>query len=496
MKQEGLAKYPNILNNTGMYKIDRKWLIVLFLIFIFFISVFCLLQDKYHSIGDAKVYDTSAEIYKRLLFRGDIDTIYEYAKVNFGSDQVEFLFVTNGEKPLYFLFLAIIKSFTELTIGSLFFVNMMLLTFSLFLMSNVLQPRNKKIFVLLGALLLSPFIITQAINLQPHIFQVFLISIGIFFYNKKCYYKGFLFITFSLFAHPSSMILAISLWFYHIYTFRKDWGGYIGALLGSITACLIFSSVEFILFIKDKNLLFPHTYQVENLFFFKGRAGSLVYRVYDVKVGGVYGNLFAPGFLNFWKNSLVQLPLATIGLFWLRNKFQFAITLLPVMLFLVMTKFNLPNHRAFMPIYFFAYCFFIYNYLSAQSKLIKKICVGLFFLAICHSALYLIHTSHSISICDKANVSIQQPPEGYSGGADYSNLYWNLKRFNTLTDDASITYKVVKHSLVQHSNIPYPQNFYPYLLTKIITKFVAPESIGIDTRSTDQYSLEKIKKPL
>ena len=55
-----------------------------------------------------------------------------------------------GEKPLYFLFLAIIKSFTELTIGSLFFVNMMLLTFSLFLMSNVLQPRNKKIFVLLA----------------------------------------------------------------------------------------------------------------------------------------------------------------------------------------------------------------------------------------------------------------------------------------------------------------------------------------------------------
>jgi hypothetical protein len=466
----------------NLKNIDYKWFISIFALIIFYTGVFYLYHDKYLPISDFFKYDIAAEIYKRLLFTGGIEGIDQYSREFYGIEYSSYRLVTATEKPLYFLLLSMLKLFSPQPVGLLFFANMALLGISIFLISETLQPANKKVFIILGGIICSPFIVFQAINYQPHVLEVFLTCLAVFFFKKEKHFWAFFCITASIYAHPSNLPLLLSFWIYHTYMCKRNWDGYKWALLGSFAWVIAFSSIESILFTRDSFDLFPHIYQWENILLFKGQRTSGNYSSY-------------PGFINFWKNSFILVPIATVGLFWIRNKFQFAITLLPIIIILIATKFNMAAQRNLLPIYFLTYAYFFCYFLSSNtSKIKKQVCIVIMALAMGSSLLYHNHVAQCLSIRDETKVSIERPPVGYSNGGSYDNLLWNMKRFNQINDNGKIVYSVFKHPISQPSNIPDPLNFYPYFLTKIIGKFIKPELIGIDTTTPREYSLKKVMK--
>ena len=472
--------FLNIMNFQNKY---FKWLVVFITMLAIYSCIFYIYHDKYIPISDAMKYDLSAEVYKRLLFTGGIEEIHQYSREFYGREYSTYAFVTGVEKPLYFLYLSIIKMVSSQPVGVLFLANIILLGVSILLLSETLQPSKKMRFVFLCGFLLSPFIVYQAINAQAHVLEVFLTCLGIYFYNKKSYFWGFFIMTSSVFAHPSNLPVLLSLWIYHVFIFKKDWHGYVSALLGSLAWCISFTFIEYLMFMRDQSNLFPHTYELENILLFKG-ATSGEYSV-------------TPGFINFWRNSFILAPIATVGLFWIRNKFQFAVTLLPVIIALIATKLNMVTHRSFLPVYFIAYTYFICYFLSTNSSKIKKrTCVFVMVLAMVSSVSYYSHVAQSLSIKDKTVVAIERPPADvdYSNGGSYGNLLWNMKRFNQVDDNGEIVYSVFKHPISQPSNIPNPHSFYPYSLAKIVSKFIRPELIGIDTTTPRELSLRKVTK--
>ena len=139
----------------------KVWCAVLLAAILFYGFIYSLYWDKYQTGGNAEKYDISAEIYKRLLFAGDIEQIDEYTLRVYGADydilDHGYGSAITDERPLYFLYLAVIKSFQTFPLGLNFAAGALCLIAALVLLGHALNPPNKPVFVLLGAILLSPF---------------------------------------------------------------------------------------------------------------------------------------------------------------------------------------------------------------------------------------------------------------------------------------------------------------------------------------------------
>ena len=447
------------MNKIATIKIDYlKWLAVLSALMVVYSFVWYLHSDKYQAGGNSIKYDISAEIIKRLLITGDIEKIDDYCLEVYDKD---FDILGKGypnvildQRPLFFLLLATMKSFNDFPVGLYYFVNILFLIASLVLFAFALRPSDLYLFVLIGGLFLSPFLVHYCFIYEPNIFEIFLTSLCLFLYMTQRWFLSFFVIALSVFTHYGNLILLGCLFLYHLINHRKNNFDIILSILGGLTAWLCMEAILFILFKNDQLGLLPHLYMTEFLF---------------QKAGGIYGGWAkSSGFVHYWTHSFIYLPLATVGIFWVRGKLQFSLTLLPVLIYIGHTKFQMQGeYRVLFPIYFLAYCYFLLNYLILKNRSIKIVWISLAILSMTGSICYYYSVAKSLSLKEKVKVSITSDLNNETSSMNREKLYWNLKRFNEINHDAKVLYDIKKISLMEDSNIPSPWGSYRHFMHQL-----------------------------
>ncbi len=464
----------------------KVWCVVLLVAILFYGFIYSLYWDKYQTGGNAEKYDISAEIYKRLLFTGDIEQIDEYALQMYGMDQG---ILKNGygsavtdERPLYFFYLAVIKSFQTFPLGLNFVLNSLFLLAALVLLGHALNPPNKPAFVLLGAILISPFTLHQGWVYEPHVLELFFTCVGIFFYTKGRWFPAFFFMTLSFTAHAGNLVLFGCLGLHYIYSNWRDWKGHVGVALGVLAGLACIEGLLWILFSRDEYGLLIHEFFLERMIFTSPRTSG--------------GFATSPGGLSFFRNALVYLPLGLLGAFWVRSRFQFFITLLPLVVYLIATKGMMPGaHRVLLPVFFLGYGFFLLNFLSLGPGWRRRFATVLLLAAAASSFAYHSYTAGCLSLQESAPVSVKDLVGGEKG-----RLQWNLSRFNEVVKDAQVTFVLTGVPLLTRPNLPDPILYYPHVLLKTLyTIFPEPlvKRLGMhDPRLAKSVFLEKRNLPV
>jgi hypothetical protein len=441
-------------SRSGKFADLKVWCVVLLAAVLFYGFIYSLYWDKYQTGGNAEKYDISAEIYKRLLFTEDIEQIDEYALQMSGTVQN---ILKNGygsaitdERPLYFFYLAVIKSFQTFPLGLNFALNALCLIAALVLLGHALNPPNKPAFVLLGAFLISPFILHQGWVYEPHVLELFLSCAGIFFYTKGRFAPAFFFMTLSLGMHTGNLVLFGCLGLYHLYSQRWNWRAHGWVALGVLAGLLCIEGLYWILFSRDAYGVLPHDFFLERMFFSSVRTAG--------------GFATSSGALNFFRNALVYLPLGIIGAFWVRSRFQFFVTLLPLIVYLIATKGMMPGvHRVLLPVFFLGYGFFLLHFLSLEPGWRRRLATVLLLIAAASSITYHSYTAGCLSLRDSGPVSVKDLE-----GKERGRLHRNLSRFNQVVENAPTTFVLAEVPLLTQSNIPDPILYYPHFLLKVL----------------------------
>jgi hypothetical protein len=227
----------------------------------------------------------------------------------------------------------------------------------------------------------------------------------------------------------------------------------VGVALGVVAGLACIEGLYWILFSRDIYGVLPHDFFLERMFLKSGRTT------------GEFAK--SPGALNFFRSALVYFPLGVIGAFWVRSRFQFFITLLPLLLYLVASKGMMPGvHRVLLPVFFLGYGFFLLHFLSLGSGWRRRFATVLVLGAAASTFAYHSYTAGCLSLRESKPVSVREE------GGERARLHWNLSRFNEVEGDGQIVYGFETIPLVEKPNVPDPILFYPHFILTAMYKVV------------------------
>lgn len=463
-----------------------KWICSLLILFMIYFSIWNLYSDKYQTGSNSIKYDISAEIFKRLLFTSEIEKIDEYCLAiydeNYNIMGKGFGSAITDRRPLYFLFLSVLKLFNTFPVGLNYFINITLLLCSLVIMGYSLRTTNTHLFVLIGGLLLSPFMVYHSYIYEPHVLEIFLTCLGLFFYMKKRYLISFFILTLSIFSHYGNLVLVGCLGLFHFYSYRKNSTVIVKSAIGGFAAWIAIEILLLFLFSRDIYEILPNNYMIEQYLF---------------SDGGVKGGWAkSTGIIHYWNHSIIFMPIATVGIFLIRNKIQFVITLLPVLIYLVASEFHMQGaYRVLLPVYFISFSYFLFYFLTLKSVAFRAAWLSLAMLSLVFSICYYYSVSKSLGLKESTSVALSGDLKNASSSINRKRLYWNLKRFNQVMPKANITYNIKKISLNEDCNIPSPWCSYRHLMRQQASKWMSDyvlKNLGFEP-STDLWGFALIR---
>lgn len=429
---------------------SRQWLLAGFVAIVVYYAFLTLNYGSMFNFAIEAEYDVFAELVSRLLFTGDVEGLPRYCQEYFGANcelgEGAFSQLIFYERPLYFLYLAILRTIISDSLTVQLALGLFLIAASAYLVAKTLKPENPLPLFLLSALLISPYYVYQTYNQQPHIPELFLTAVGFYFFAKSKFTPAFFFLALSVAFHPGNLVLFGSFGLYFIFEHRLRWREYIPATLGGMAAVGVIEGYHIILFMADSANLFVHDFFIEKLFFKSARLSG--------------GFSHSTGAATFFKNSLIMLPISTLGLFWVKSRRQFFICTLPILVYLIATGFTMPGvHRVLAPVYFLAYMYFLNNFLGEGSRFLK-VGAGV---AIAGAALLSV-SYHAVANGPEIEKGVPVSVSSATSSADTKQLHLNLTRFTSVNSKADIVYSVKDSPVLLKPNIATPFRIYPYLL--------------------------------
>lgn len=437
---------------------SRLWLLAGFAAIVIYYIFLTINYGGMFNFAVEVEYDVFAELVTRLLFTGDMEGLPRYCQEYVGAScelgEGAFSQLIYYERPLYFLYLAILRTVIPESLTVQLALGLFFIAASAYLVAKTLKPENPLPLFLLSALLISPYYVYQTYNQQPHIPELFLTAVGFYYFAKSKFAPAFFFLVLSVAFHPGNLVLFGSFGLYFIYEHRFRWREYMPAVLGGMVALGVIEGYHMIIFVADTANLFVHDFFFERLFFKSARISG--------------GFSHSTGAATFFKNSLIMLPISTLGLLWVKSRRQFFVCTLPILVYLVATGFTMPGvHRVLAPVYFMAYMYFLSNFLGEGSRILK---VGAG--AVIAGAALLSISYHTIANGPEIARDI---PVSISSGistSDANQLHRNLKRVTTIHSDSNIVYSVESSPVTERPNVATPFRIYPYLLVSAASKIL------------------------
>jgi hypothetical protein len=441
----------------------RRWGAAFLVLGVLYGVTLFLYAGKYQPGGNAYKYDVSAEVFKRLLFTGDIQNIDAYLTDTYGKTEdslaAGFGTAITDERPLLFFYLAALKLVDPAPVMLHFSCGILFLLGGLLALSKVLYPKDPPLFFLLSGLLLSPYCIHEAYIYEPHAMECLFTCLALTFYIRERTFTAFFFAMMSVFAHPGNLVWVGCLGLHQLYTHRLDFRAHVRAAAGGLVALALVECAFFVLFSRDQFGVLPHIYMTRELFFKSDR---------------MHGNYaLGSGPLALFKSALVLMPLGTIGFFWVRDKLQFSVTVLPLLVYAVATKLAmLGAFRVLMPLFFLGHAYFFRNALQWNWRpgRIATAALGAVILAVnIHYMTYVagclpLDTGGPVAVA--ANTGLEQwRPEDF-------RLYWNLRRFQRVEPGAPVVYDLKEITRLDVPNVPDAEsaqvNFLFRLLARVL----------------------------
>ncbi len=421
---------------------------------------FWISHDKYIYAGSGYVYDMTAEVYKRLVFTGGIEEIDSYARQIYGNDprirEVGWGWATDAEKPLYVYFLAVLKLIQSRPVLPQYILVMGMYFASIWMLADMFLSARRNLLLLAGGLLLSPFFTYHALFYEPNGFSVFPIVLGVYLHHRKHAFWGFFAMALGIFSHPGTLPIVGAFGIYHLLTVQ-NWRTRGLGVLGGMVGWLACELLLLLLFWNDTQDLFPHEFLLERFVGFK-----------SIRIRGDVAQ--AASLLSYWKASLVYLPIATLGIFWVRSWRQFALTLAPVLIYLIMFKGTMHGaHRIFLPVYMIGFVCFLAHTFSAKSRLVH-IGVG----AVMAWALVLSIVFHAVTFCMPARpkhetVRLRIDPDVKGSGYSFRNLHWQLSGTNTIDESGAMLAELTLVPASEAPSLLNPYPNYPYCVHHILS---------------------------
>ena len=448
----------------------RRWGAAFLVLAAFYGVTLFLYAGKYQPGGNAYKYDVSAEVFKRLLFTGDIQNIDTYLVDMYGKPlgtlKDGFATAITDERPLLFFYLAILKLVDPAPVMLNFACGILFLLGGLFALSRVLCPDRPALFFLLSGLLLSPYALNQAYIYEPHALECFLTCVGLCFYMRKRFGMAFFFITFSLFAHPGNLVLICCIGLYHAYVHRFDYKAYIFPVIGAASATLLMEFLFFILFSRDTFGVLPHIYMTTELLFKSNRIHE-----HHFAIGS--------GMINFFKNYFILMPLGTIGVFWVRDRLQFALTILPLLVYAALTSLAMPAaFRVLLPIFFLGYAYFIRNALQTETKALRAGAAAVMVIALAVSIHYRFFVADCLSLKSHGPVALAEDTGIGRWSPEDLRLRWNLKRFNRVEPGAPVVYDLKEITRLEVPNVPDAESAQVNFLFRLLARVLPADALN------------------
>ncbi|MBF0301012.1 MAG: hypothetical protein HQK51_20050 [Oligoflexia bacterium] len=438
-----------------------RWALVFFAIFIACSIILYTYSNKYIDGGNDIKHEISAEIYKNVIFSENISNLHKFSQETYGQNKYnlseKFGSATTDRMPLYFLYLAIIKKLgcSFILYGT---INILLLLTCVLIFTEIFNIKSRGSFFFIGSFLLSPFFVFQSLIYEPHIWELFIFVVGIYFFHRKLWTWSFYFIVLSLFFHRGNAVLIFCITSYFLVINLKNWMVILKAIGGGIAAWLSVELFLFFLYSKDVNGMLLHKYMFD-LLFLKVSGGLLVAK--------------DSGFIGYWKNVLLFFPISFFGLLWIKGRFQFVLTLFPIIFYFVLFGFRMPGaHRVLLPVFFIAQMYFLNNYfqLSESSNKAKYISILIMTTSFISYFAYYSYVHQCPDLGYQRTVMIDDNSSDRHSSFSKANLYRNLKRYDNdvVVTNANVKFKVKEEDALATPNFPTPYDFYPFAARKFI----------------------------
>lgn len=465
------------------YSSWRGWLVVSMILLITYTTIYWIHHDKFIYSGSGTFYDLAAEVYLRLLTGQDLEGIEEYAQKTYGVFAGLPSNLNAEEKPLYVLYLALCKLFGSFTFEAYYVAGALCFLGGLLFLGLAFCPNRLPLFVLLGGLLLPPYLLFHAFTYEPHAPQVFLTCLAVFLYLRQRIGPAFFAMGLSIYAHPSSMPIFLGLWIHYLWTHKTAWRRYLPALLGS---CLAWGAMEAflgILFLLDSAGRFEHISTVRH------------FLVYSNRTRGDVPYISFPIFLKF---SLLLCPVALVGWFWGRDRLHFCLLILPVLAYLVFFKFQMPGAvRVLLPLYMLGFGSFLSHGIRLERRWIRLAGALLLIAAGGYSCAYYAIVAGSTSLKREGPARIECEPGISHSGYSEEMLYQALKRFGEVRQDAPIVYRFEKRPATHRPNVVTSHTIPPYILYRFLSLFFSAErqqALGLNLSADKRVILVRERK--
>lgn len=438
----------------------------------------------YQSGGNGQKYDISSEIVGRVLFTGSMAGLDRDLAVRYGQgftlERDGFATATTDERPLYFIYLALLKQVSPTPVALHFALNLVLLLAAVHLLGGVFAPDSRARFLCLGALFLPPFFVNQSFVFEPHVPETFLMALALWLLSRGRVTACFTLAALSVGFHPGNLPLVGSLGLYHLVR-DGNWRRVSGWALPGLGVCLGFGTItayEALLFARDASAMLPHHHLLALLTTSSTRTSGNV--------------AHAPGLLNFLRNAFLLMPLATAAIFWQRDRKDFFLVLLPLLLYLPLTRWNMPGaHRVLLPVFFLAQGLFIARCLSLKRGRLRTACHIFMATALAGSLAYYAVTARCTDLRFGSAVAMDPATWDVLPPAP-ARLHWNLSRYAAVVPDAPVVVGLRQESLLERPTISDPHAIYPYLVATALDS-ILPGSLarrlGADPEKTQGLGL-------
>ncbi|WP_217270502.1 hypothetical protein [Fundidesulfovibrio magnetotacticus] len=431
-------------------------------------------------------FEVSAEVFKRLLFTGDVEGLNDYFESHYGlkSDILRNGWasaITDQHLP-YFTYLALIKLTSDHPLTLHFFLGVLMFLSGLLFLTHALAPPDKPFYFLVAGLTLSPFIIFHAWIYDAHALQVFCACAGLWLFSVRRFYWAFFMTTLAFFAHRSALPLVGCLGLYLLIRERRNWRVCLAAALGGLSVWGLMELLMFALRAADgsHNLLVHTTYAQLFLGSFTAAVGDYA------RVGGQ---------VSYVKNLFLLMPLGMAGVLWVRSWFQAVTTILPLALFFYVGHGELPSAmRVLLPYFVFGHAFFWLRLLEVRPGWVKRAGLVLVGFAAILSASYLAVTSQCMNLAEGRGEPVAKVDTSPSLPIENARLFWNLRRFHPIVPDAPVVYTLRPLNRLELPNIPDPNGILPNLAFMLVGCFFPQDSLSALGSLTPQPSIPFLER--
>lgn len=431
-------------------------------------SYFCW-ADSYQFGAHVK-YDRSAEYLKRILITGDVENFSDYCQEWYGATcnpKTDLQTTISDERPIFFTYLAIMKFFFDDYVEMHMILSFILLAMALVFLGYTLIPREKlPLFIALSPVLLSPYMSYQAFMPEPSVMEAAITAFAVILYLRKKFFWAFFLLGISIGFHPGNMVLTGCLGLFFLFEQRKAYRLAILGVLGGGAGFLLNDLVIGLWFLADDLEALPREFLVERFLLSASERTTGSFATSD-------------SLLGFLRNSILFLPLATIGVIWVKERHQMIICLMPMLLYLVITDFHMPAvYRVLLPIYLMAGVWFLVCFLVSTSRIERLLRGGLIVLAALWTLLYHGLVAATPNLAKTTAIAVggidgpSPPPQ-----IEEARLYWNLRRHNTIDASAPVKIYLRTSSLDQEQTIPTPPFITGYVIFSTLF-YILPDGLA------------------